>query len=378
MNTATPLVRWAGGKVKLVPELMTVLPGDWRERRYIDPFMGGGSLFASMAPRWAMVGDACLPLISLYAALKAGRAQAVLRLCKAEMGNRDAMLRENESPGLSLLGPASFATVGGQAAPTPEGSREARFKQWWQRLTAGLNGEQARVRASLGNATGANVPPSELTAHKLTARVALQDAAQRGELDTLAAAFWMALESCFNGIWRVNGAGHFNVAADPARMNASFMDATHFDRWAQLLRHDAVSVHWGSFETLLEQAGEDDLVFADSPYTDAVTADGARPSYVGWMAEGWSTERTEALWRQLANAAACGAAVIHTNHDGPEIRAWAAREDFTVQAIDVKRSISCDAGTRGNIGEVICYRYPAGVSRSQPQAEQFSLFNAAG
>jgi site-specific DNA-adenine methylase len=378
VNAATPLVRWAGGKVKLVPELMTVLPGDWRERRYIDPFMGGGSLFTSMAPKWAMVGDACLPLISLYAALKEGCAQAVLRLCKAEMANRDAMLRDHDSPGLSLLGPAAFATVGGQSMPTPEGSREARFKQWWKRLTASLNSEEQRVRAMLESATGSRVPPGELQAHKLTMRVALQDAAQRGELNTLAAAFWMASESCFNGLWRVNGSGRFNVGTDPSRMNVNFMDASHFEHWARLLSPSAVSVHWGSFETLLEQAGEDDLVFADSPYTDAVIGDRVRASHTQWTAEGWSTERTEALWRQLADAAMRGAAVIHTNHDGPEIRAWAAREGFTVQAIDVKRSISCDAGTRGNIGEVICYRYPAGVSRSQPQAEQFSLFNAAG
>lgn len=377
MSAATPLVRWAGGKVKLVPELRTVLPEDWRERRYIDPFLGGGSLFASMAPRCALVGDACLPLISLYAALKEGRAQAVLRICKAEMANRDAMLRNSDSPGLGLLGPASFATVGGQSVPTPEGSREARFKRWWKRLTASLNGDEQRIRSLLAVGASVYAPPGKEHEPSFM-RSALKDAAQRGQLNTLAAAFWMASESCFNGLWRVNNAGQFNVAADPARMNANFMDASHFDHWARLLSPDAVSVYWGSFEALLSQAGEDDLVFADSPYTDAVTVDGARPSYVGWTADGWSTERTEALWRQLADAAARGAAVIHTNHDGPEIRAWAAREGFTVQAIDVKRSISCDAGTRGNIGEVICYRYPAGVSRSQPQAEQFSLFNAGG
>lgn len=377
MSAATPLVRWAGGKVKLVPELMTVLPDDWRERRYIDPFLGGGSLFASMAPRCALISDACLPLISLYAALKEGCAQAVLRICKAEMANRDSMLGDGDSPGLSLLGPSAFATVGGQSVPTLEGSREARFKRWWKRLTVSLNGDEQRIRSLL------EVSASFHTQQGLAFEwrpmwAALSGAAQRGQLNTLAAAFWMASESCFNGLWRVNGAGQFNVAADPARMNANFMDASHFEHWARLLSPDAVSVHWGSFEALLSQAGEDDLVFADSPYTDAVTADGARPSYVGWTANGWSTERTEALWRQLADAAERGAAVIHTNHDGPEIRAWAAREGFTVQAIDVKRSISCDAGTRGNIGEVICYRYPAGVSRSPPQAEQFSLFNAGG
>lgn len=377
MSAATPLVRWAGGKVKLVPELRTVMPEDWRERRYIDPFLGGGSLFASMAPRCALIGDACLPLISLYAALKEGRAQAVLRICKAEMANRDSMLGDSDSPGMSLLGPASFATVGGQSVPTPEGSREARFKRWWKRLTVSLNGEEQRIRSLLAVGASVYAPPGKEHEPSFM-RSALKDAAQRGQLNTLAAAFWMASESCFNGLWRVNGAGQFNVAADPARMNANFMDASHFDHWARLLSPDAVSVYWGSFEALLSQAGEDDLVFADSPYTDAVTADGARPSYVGWTADGWSTERTEALWRQLADAAERGAAVIHTNHDGPEIRAWAAREGFTVQAIDVKRSISCDAGTRGNIGEVICYRYPAGVSRSQPQAEQYSLFNAGG
>lgn len=377
MSAATPLVRWAGGKVKLVPELRAVLPEDWRERRYIDPFLGGGSLFASMAPRCAMVGDACLPLISLYAALKEGNTKALLRICKAEMANRDAMLRDSDSPGLGLFGPSAFATVGGQSVPTPEDTREARFKQWWKRLTVSLNSEEQQARSLLTICASVHTPPGE-TNEGQPMRLALADVAQRGRLNTLAAVFWMASESCFNGLWRVNGSGNFNVGADPARMNANFMDASHFEHWARLLSPDAVSVHWGSFEALLSQAGEDDLVFADSPYTDAVTPDGARPSYVGWTADGWSTKRTEALWRQLADAARRGAAVIHTNHDGSEIRAWAAREGFTVQAIDVKRSISCDAATRGNIGEVICYRYPAGVTRSQPQAEQFGLFNAGG
>lgn len=374
MRAPTPLVRWTGGKVKLVPELMAVLPADWRERRYIDPFMGGGSLFSAMVPQRALVGDACLPLVALYATLKADQGHRVLAVCRREMAVRDNLLREHESPGLALLGPAAFATAGGRPMNTPETSKEERYKLWWRRITASVNAEEAKAREALqdeAQALAAQTTPDP------TAQGALLNLAHRGQLTTLAAGFWMASESCFNGLWRVNQAGQFNVAPDPARMSAGFVDKGHFGVWTQLLQSEHVAVRWGSFEALLTQAGDGDLVFADSPYTDVVTQDGTRPSYVGWTADGWSSERTTTLWRLLTAAAERGAAVIHTNHDSREIRAWAARDGFTVQAIDVRRSISCDASTRGNIGEVICYRYPAGVERSSPQPEQFSLFGAA-
>jgi hypothetical protein len=38
-----PFLKWAGGKTQLVPELISLLPGNFN--KYIEPFIGDGALF---------------------------------------------------------------------------------------------------------------------------------------------------------------------------------------------------------------------------------------------------------------------------------------------------------------------------------------------
>jgi hypothetical protein len=67
---AEPFLRWAGGKRQLIPELMRSLPSDIAGRRYIEPFLGAGSLYFSVAPKRALVADANPFLIGAYKALR--------------------------------------------------------------------------------------------------------------------------------------------------------------------------------------------------------------------------------------------------------------------------------------------------------------------
>ena len=43
-----PILRWAGGKQRLVPSLLACLPLDYRCRIYREPFLGGGALFSRL------------------------------------------------------------------------------------------------------------------------------------------------------------------------------------------------------------------------------------------------------------------------------------------------------------------------------------------
>ena len=69
MADPAPFVRWVGGSQKSLPNLLARLPADVAERRYVDPFVGGGALFWALQPRRALLSDACAPLIAAWRAL---------------------------------------------------------------------------------------------------------------------------------------------------------------------------------------------------------------------------------------------------------------------------------------------------------------------
>ena len=46
-NQARPVLKWAGGKSRLLPELLARLPDSFGA--YHEPFVGGGALFFALA-----------------------------------------------------------------------------------------------------------------------------------------------------------------------------------------------------------------------------------------------------------------------------------------------------------------------------------------
>jgi DNA adenine methylase len=61
-----PFLRWAGGKGRLVKSLIQYLPKDISKRKYIEPFVGAGSLFLALQPKNAIISDSNKHLIDTY------------------------------------------------------------------------------------------------------------------------------------------------------------------------------------------------------------------------------------------------------------------------------------------------------------------------
>lgn len=63
---AKPFLKWAGGKTRLLPELLSRLPADVEQRRHVEPFLGGGALFFAREPKRALLADMNADLVTTY------------------------------------------------------------------------------------------------------------------------------------------------------------------------------------------------------------------------------------------------------------------------------------------------------------------------
>ena len=59
----SPILKWAGGKTRLMSELISRLPESWEG--YYEPFVGGGALFFRMGPTPARISDLNMELVNV-------------------------------------------------------------------------------------------------------------------------------------------------------------------------------------------------------------------------------------------------------------------------------------------------------------------------
>src|SRR4051794_712173 len=74
-----PFLKWPGGKRWFVTQHGDVFPRTYQ--RYIEPFLGSGSVFFHLCPKRALLGDTNEELICAYRGLRCGwkKAYALLR-----------------------------------------------------------------------------------------------------------------------------------------------------------------------------------------------------------------------------------------------------------------------------------------------------------
>ena len=137
-------------------------------------------------------------------------------------------------------------------------------------------------------------------------------AAEPSEILDRAARVLYLNRTCFNGIWRVNRRGEFNVPMG-SKSTVVFEDES-FCCVAQTLKHAELLV--SDFEDTISTAGDGDVVYADPPYTVAHNFNG----FIKYNDEIFSWEDQVRLRDALKQAAARGATVLVSNANHDSIR----------------------------------------------------------
>lgn len=166
--------------------------------------------------------------------------------------------------------------------------------------------------------------------------------------ETQAARFIYLNKHCFNGLYRVNKDGEFNVPFNGKLTGGSF-DPEHLRTVSKQLQN--VKFIWGDF-TWVQNAEEGSLVYLDPPYDpdEDIKTDG----FVGYQKAGWTREDTERLKFICDDLTKKNCKVIISNNDTAFIRELF--KDYNIHEVEVKRSINRDGNKRKG-KEVIITNY---------------------
>ncbi len=136
------------------------------------------------------------------------------------------------------------------------------------------------------------------------------------------ARFLWIMCACFNGVYRENRNGYFNVPWGH-RQRVSVPTPEVLRAVANHIADADVRPGW-DFEDVLVEAGQGDVIFADPPY------DGDVMSFTSYVATPFDAAAQERLCDRLEAAVSRGAIAVSTNADTPRIRklyrAWAVDE----------------------------------------------------
>jgi DNA adenine methylase len=132
---------------------------------------------------------------------------------------------------------------------------------------------------------------------------------------TLAGSFIFLNRACWNGLYRVNSDGIFNVPYGWPKTNI-LIDEDNFRQCATQLRRRSVTLRCQDFEEIGERVRKGDFVFFDPPYVTSHNMNG----FVDWneCLFSWKDQiRLASLTRRLI---AKGANVLVTNADHEDVR----------------------------------------------------------
>jgi DNA adenine methylase len=154
----------------------------------------------------------------------------------------------------------------------------------------------------------------------------------------------------FNGLYRVNRSGDYNVPYGHPKTPPAFPEAQLL---AMAERLKSATILHGDFRGPMAIAVTGDVVYCDPPYADTTSG---TSSFVGYTSTGFTTNDHIDLATLARGACARGATVILSNHDTSWVREL--YEGMELHSVDVRRTIAANAARRTKAGELIAILRP--------------------
>jgi len=289
---AKPFLKWAGGKGQLLAEIQKYYPfAEGRITKYAEPFIGGGAVLFDVLSRYTLsevyISDINAELVNCYCTVQQCVEELIALLLK---------LQE-------------------EYLPLSQEGRKVYYNQQRERFNTLKCGEKKRC-------------------------------------DVEKAALMIFLNrTCFNGLFRVNKKGLFNVPMGAYKMPV-ICDEQNLREVSQKLK--GVKIVCGDYKLSKEFIDENTFVYFDPPYRPLTTT----ANFTAYTESEFNDEKQIELAKFAEMLGAKGAKVVISNSDpkneNPEDdffdALYAAQK---IHRVEASRMINCNKNSRGKIKELL-------------------------
>lgn len=291
-----PFLKWAGGKGQLIPEIDSRLPKDLlygNIKRYIEPFIGGGAIFFHLAQKYECVEE------------------YFINDTNRDLVNCYITIKNCVEDLVEYLGDLQSRYY--------EKSQEEQ-KKFFYEIREKFN-ETKNAEASVA----------------VTAMLLFLN------------------RTCFNGLYRVNRKGKYNVPFGKYR-NPTICNSENLRGVSALLQN--ATILCGDFEECSHFINSETFVYFDPPYRPiSKTA-----SFTSYSKDDFTENDQFRLARFCKTINEIGAKFLLSNSDpkneNPEDNFFEANfSNFIIERVKASRAINCKGKKRGKINEIIVTNY---------------------
>ncbi len=321
-SLAKPFLKWVGGKTQLIEQLDSNVPPELSEgvlETYVEPFVGGGSFFFHVAQKYPfkklVIADSNQDLILAYWTIR------------ERVGSLIVKLNEVQTKYLSLSDAKREDYYYTTRKKFNEGKRLVDFQSFsedWIERTAEL--------------------------------IFLN-------------------KTCFNGLFRVNAAGSFNVAFGRYE-NPRICDPNNLIAVSQILARTKILL--GDFTCVRDHLDAKVFAYLDPPYRPL----SATSNFTAYSSSTFTETDQQRLADFCRDATSLGSRLMISNSDPDNIApADTYFQDnypgYRITRVYANRMVNCKADRRGKISELIIMNYPMINTESVPSAPITTRRNAA-
>jgi DNA adenine methylase len=301
---AKPFLKWAGGKTQLLDEIMSRLPIEMKEgkiNRYIEPFIGSGAVMFELVQTYniedVLIWDINPELITVYQVVQKDVEHLIDRLTQLE---------------------EKFLLV----------EKEERKEMYYE------------IREEF-NQKLVNFDFRTYDEHKIER----------------ASQFIFLNKTCFNGLFRVNKKGEFNVPMGDYK-NPTICDADNLRAASSVLQK--VQIYEGDYKNSRGFVHEETFVYFDPPYRPLSSSS----SFTAYSKYDFTDDNQRELAQYYRELDKRGAFLMLSNSDPKNTDPNDEFFDelyagFHIERVTARRSINSKGNSRGAINEILVMNYKA-------------------
>ncbi|MGN1106300.1 MAG: DNA adenine methylase [Huintestinicola sp.] len=288
-TTVKPFIKWAGGKSQLLNEIRAKYPD--KIDKYCEPFVGGGAVLfdvlANFHPKEVLINDINAELVNTYMQIKNNVDELIEFLSKMQ----DSFWKKNDTE---------------------------------RRMMYLENRERFNDLKDNGD--------DQVNIEK-------------------AALFIFLNKTCFNGLYRVNSKGLFNVPMGSYK-KPPICDSENLRRVNELLQD--VKIRCGDYSKCADFIDSNTFVYIDPPYRPLT----ATASFTSYSENEFGDKQQIELGKFIDDITATGAKVVASNSDPKNSDTGDDFFDdlyssYSISRVSAKRMINSKASNRGSINELL-------------------------